>query len=155
MEIQTIGSRQLAVYIGVEELADRGILPGMAGFRELLGLVRDACGEAGLEPGTLAEIEAAPEGEGLLILIRLEGQEPEWFAFDTLTDALEALTALTVPPSGALGKKGEQWLLQAASEGEGAVLSEFASPAAGPPADTLAEGDALAALWWVLRREKL
>lgn len=159
MQIQTIGTSGLVLYIEREELLHRGwdFPPSL---REVLLLAREACRETGRPLERLAEIEAFPERQGLLAFLRLEPPEEEWFAFRDLAAALEGLCTLPEPPSGALAWDGARYCLRAEGGAQALRLAEFgdalhpAECAALEEQGTLVlEGERLAALWRRLKRK--
>lgn len=158
MELQTIGDLRLVIYISADELERRGFPPGELGLREVLLLTREVCRHSGVSLGRMAEIEAYPEQRGLLIFVQLERAEQEWFCFETLPLALDALQALRQRPEGVLAWDGTAYCLSAAGGEQRLALAEFGR-AAGRERSAALEQDgalilnrsALTALWRRLR----
>lgn len=128
MQIQTIGGLHLVLYIDKKELRSRGLTAGELGLREVLLLTREACQETGTSLGRIAEIEAYPEGSGVLVFICLDREETEWFRFGELPQALDGLQALRQEPDGTLVWYGGSYFLSAGEGPLRAALSEFGTP---------------------------
>jgi hypothetical protein len=128
MQIQPIGSQQLLLYIDKQEMRSRGITAGGLGLREILGLTREACHEAGISPPRLEEIELYPDRHGALVFIRLAPLEKEWFRLDSLPQGLDALQSFLTPPEGELVWYGGHYYLSGKTDSHRAILSEFGQP---------------------------
>ncbi len=91
MDIQAIGSRAFAVYIGEPELHKRHIEPRnvtVSTARELVRNVLD-CPDTGT-----VSLELFPGRHELLIFVRRSDGEPEFYEFTDLEAALSALAVL-------------------------------------------------------------
>lgn len=139
MDLQIIGGTQLVLYISRTELRRRGMSAGALGLREVLLLVREACGETGLSPDRLKEIEAYPEDGGMLVFIHMERREKEWFCFQDLPRTLDGIAALKTPPEGMLVWNGTCYCLSAGREEQQLVLSEFGTALSDQKAKALEE----------------
>ena len=109
MRIQTIGATLLA-YADQGELRRRGFRERSIGLREVLLLAREALCQAGLPMERLTEIEAFPRERSLLIFLHMAPPEREWFRFQDLPRALDAVQALMQAPTGTLAWQGCYYL---------------------------------------------
>lgn len=123
MQIQTIGDVQLVLRVTRQELHRRGLDPEGLELGDVLRLTRDACAEAEIPLRRTEEIEAYPERDGVLVFVHLREEEKEWFQFESLTDALEAL-AEGEEPDGELAFR-EFYYMSAHKQGVRRTLSEF------------------------------
>ena len=150
MDIQAIGSRAFAVYIGEPELHKRHIEPRditVSAARELIEHVLD-CPDTGT-----VSLELFPGRHELLIFVRRSAGEPEFYEFTDFEAVLSALSALPVGSASSLFYLRGVYIL-AVWPGDGAriqALCEFGLPVKRASAYllhlrehavTLADGDA-------------
>lgn len=88
MEIQAIGSRAFSVYIAGEELERRHLDPMGITANEARSIVNDVIKEDGL--GTVS-LELYPGRHELLIFVKRSSGEPEFYAFASFEDLLDAI----------------------------------------------------------------
>lgn len=143
MDLQVIGNTQLVLYISRKELHRRGMAGGEMGLREVLFLVREACGATGISLERLKEIEAYPEGGGMLVFIHMERRKKEWFRFQDLPRALDGIAALATPPAGMLVWSGIHYCLSAGTEEQQLTLSEFGTAMSDREAEELEKSGTL------------
>lgn len=150
MDIQAIGSRAFAVYIGEPELQKRHIEPRnitVSTARELVRNVLD-CPDTGT-----VSLELFPGRHELLIFVRRSSGEPEFYEFSDFETVLSALAALPRGSASSLFYLHGVYIL-AVWPGEGAriqALCEFGRAVKREPAYllhlrehavTIADGDA-------------
>lgn len=133
MDIQAIGSRAFAVYIGEPELHRRHIEPRNVTVRTAKELVRNVldCPDTGT-----VSLELFPGRHELLIFVRRSAGEPEFYEFTDLEAALSALAVLPRGCDASLYYLRGVYIL-AVWPGDGAriqALCEFGRPVKRPPA---------------------
>lgn len=131
MTIEPIGSASVALYITAADLKQRGMTPQSITLEEALRLARQAFEEAGITTDGAIEIEAYPNGCGVLVFARVQPGGGRWFSFDGLEEVLAAARAIGGPrPDAALTLwEGRYWLrLEGEDQRAACRLSEFGRP---------------------------
>ncbi len=133
MDIQAIGSRAFTVYIGEPELHRRNIEPQSMTVSDARELVRGVLDDS--DTGSVS-LELYPGRHELLIFVRRNAGEPEFYSFPDLEALLEALAALSPDAASSLFFYNGAYIL-AVWPVEGArvpALCEFGAPLPRPGA---------------------
>lgn len=143
MDIQALGAGALLVSAAEEELRRWGLNPRRPDAEALLLLARWALRRRGVPFDRLSEVSVLSARRSLLLLLRLNDAETEWFPFPDLARALDAAAALPRALEGALAWQGGRYLLLSRSAAQSALLSEYADPLPPREAEGLEEDAAL------------